>query len=553
MTCASVSGYDFLVYNFLMFNGEKYIEKIIPSLVLGLEIFVLIIDKNGQVLYKNDHLKKKFGNILTLSQLDHYFSFDVCIIKEDEILSHSPLTAALFSKENFFAAVSFEEDRYIFRSAILKSFALNQNKILIISFDDLDTKEARLADLQEEVSELKAVAEENKALKLKAENQSVKTSLTNRVSSIIRDSFNLNEIIQKTLSETLKTLGAEGIAYFNKEDLKKAKLKIDFDEDISFCTVATELVINQEKLIVPVTHEADIVGYLAIKLSAFKRIWQKDEIELVENIASQLAIAINQVGLFNEVEKQKKDLQKTLEELKKTQVQLIQSEKMASLGQLVAGIAHEINTPLGAINSNNDIIQRCTQKLEEGNLGVIGVLKNVLPITQDAIGRINVLVKSLKNFARLDEAEFQEADLHEGILSTLDLIRHEIKGRIEIVREFGEIPKVQCKPNAINQVFMNILVNACQSIEGVGQIVITTYSEDENVFVKIKDSGKGISQENLSKLFDPGFTTKGVGVGTGLGLSITYEIIKDHNGEIMVMSEQGNGAEFLIRLPISQN
>lgn len=541
---------NFLVYNFLMFNGEKYIKKIIPSLVLGLDLFVLVIDKNGQILYQNDCLKKKFGAISNLSQIDHYFSFDVCIINEDEILAYSPFKAAISSHENFFAAVSFEEDRYIFRSAILKSFSLNQNKILIISFDDMDSKDARLADLEKEVSELKTVVEENKSLKQKAENQSVKTALINRISSIIRNSFNLSEIIKKTLSETLKTLGAEGIAYFNKEDLKNPKLKIDFEEDISFCGATTELVISQEKLIVPVTHEADIVGYLAIKLPNFKRVWQKDEIQLVENIASQLAIAVNQVGLFNEVERQKKDLQKTLEELKKTQVQLVQSEKMAALGQLVAGIAHEINTPLGAINSNNDIVRRCTEKLEEGNLGVIGVLKNVLPITQDATDRINVLVKSLKNFARLDEAEFQEADLNEGISSTLDLIRHEIKGRINIVRDFGVLPKVQCKPNAINQVFMNILVNAYQSIEGDGQIIIATYYEDGNVFVKIKDSGKGILQKDLARIFDPGFTTKGVGVGTGLGLSISYEIIKDHHGEITVSSEIGCGTEFLIRLPM---
>lgn len=536
-----------------MFNGEKYIEKIIPSLVLGLELFVLVIDKNGQILFKNDHLKKKFGNISNLSQIDHYFSFDICVIKEDEILSYSPLKAAISSKESFFTAVSFEEDRYVFRSAILKSFAIGQNKIIIISFDDMDTKDARLSELQSEVQELKTVIEENKLLKQKAENQSVKTALLNRVSSIIRDSFNLSEIIQKTLSETLKTLGAEGIAYFNKDDLKNPKSKIDFDEDISACGASAELVIDHSKLIVPVKHESNIEGYLAIKLPNFKRVWQKDEIQLVENIVSQLAIAINQVGLFNEVERQKKDIQKALEELKRTQVQLIQSEKMASLGQLVAGIAHEINTPLGAISSNTDMVERCVDKIEEGNTAVVGVLKNILPITQDAIGRINVLVKSLKNFARLDEAEFQEADLHEGILSTLDLIRHEIKGRVQIIKDFSDLPKVQCKPNAVNQVFMNILVNAYQSIEGLGEITIKTYFQDGNIFITIKDTGKGISEENLAKIFDPGFTTKGVGVGTGLGLSISYEIIKDHKGEITVNSQVGKGSEFIIRLPINQN
>jgi signal transduction histidine kinase len=534
-----------------MINGVKHIEKIIPSLISGLELFVLLADNQGRVLYQNDYSRKKFGKVSNLSKIEHYFSFDICIIKEEEILSFTPIKAAIESKQNFLAAVSYEEERYVFRKATLKSFSINQNKLFIVSFDDVETKDARLTELQQEVDNLKALIAENKILKQKAENQSVKTALINRVSSIIRECFNISEITQKALSETAKTLGVEGIAFFCDENLSKPKFNINFDEDISYVFNSKEVIVSEQKLVVPVIHSASVLGYLALSFGNKKRIWQKDEVELVENIATQLAIAINQVGLFNELEKQKKDVQNALEELKKTQIQLIQSEKMASLGQLVAGIAHEINTPLGAINSNTDMISRCVEKIEEGNPNAVAMVKNILPITQDAIGRINVLVKSLKNFARLDEAAFQEADLHEGILSTLDLIHHEIKNRIEIVKNFGELPPIKCKPNAINQVFMNVLVNAYQSIEGQGTITITTSVDGENVFVKIKDTGRGIKEENLAKIFDPGFTTKGVGVGTGLGLSISYEIIKDHKGQVFVASEVGKGTEFKIVLPIN--
>lgn len=535
-----------------MINGLKNIEKIIPSLILGLDVFVFMVDSQGRILYQNDYSRKKLGKCINISKVEHYFSFDICIIKEDEIMTYNPLRACLISGQNFSAAVAVEQERYSFRNATLKSFSVNTNKLVIVSFDDIEAKDDQIVALQKEVDNLKTLIQENRALKQKAENQSVKTALVNRVSSIVRDCFNIKEIIQKVLLETSKTLGAEGIAFFCTQNARESKFNFNFEGDISFAHGKKEFSVMNSDLVVPLKYGSDsILGYLAVRLGAKKRVWQKDEIELVENIASQLAIAINQVGLFDELEKQKKDLQNTLEELNKTQIQLIQSEKMASLGQLVAGIAHEINTPLGAINSNTDMISRCVEKIEEGNQNAVAMVKNILPITQDAIGRINVLVKSLKNFARLDEAVFQEADLHEGILSTLDLIHHEIKNRIEIVKNFADLPLIYCKPNAINQVFMNILVNAYQSIEGQGTISITTAYDRDSVSVKIKDSGRGIKKENLPKIFDPGFTTKGVGVGTGLGLSISYEIIKDHKGQISATSEIGKGTEFTITLPIN--
>jgi signal transduction histidine kinase len=165
------------------------------------------------------------------------------------------------------------------------------------------------------------------------------------------------------------------------------------------------------------------------------------------------------------------------------------------------------------------------------------------------VTRISNIVKSLKKFVRLDEAELQSADINKELDLTLDLIRHETKNKVEIVKNYSELPMIKCYPNMLNQVFMNILVNACQSIENAGTIVITTSFEDNTLTVKIKDSGKGIAQEKLDKIFTAGYTTKGVGVGTGLGLAISQKIIQKHEGKITVNSEIGVGSEFIITIP----
>ena len=174
-------------------------------------------------------------------------------------------------------------------------------------------------------------------------------------------------------------------------------------------------------------------------------------------------------------------------------------------------------------------------------------------MTATAGDRITELVSSLKNFARLDEAEFQKADIHEGIDSTLTLVQHELKDKVEVVKEYGEIPKIFCYPNQLNQVFMNLFVNAVQAIEEKGTITIETSADDTNVYVQIADTGKGIPAEDLDRIFEPGFTTRGTGVGTGWGLSISYNIIQKHNGDITVESGVGKGTEFVISLPIEQS
>jgi len=259
-------------------------------------------------------------------------------------------------------------------------------------------------------------------------------------------------------------------------------------------------------------------------------------------------------------------VQERTRELREKQAQLVQSEKMAALGNLVAGVAHEINTPLGALHSNVDIFIRTFDKIRAlvsdpstpaevrenpELLKLIDAVDEVNTVSRMATIRIVNIVNSLRNFARLEEAERKDADLHEGIESTLTLVHHQMKNRIDVVKNYGEIPHIRCYPNQLNQVFMNLLVNAAQAIEGTGTITVTTRrgESEGSVVVEISDDGRGIDPENLSKIFDPGFTTKGAGVGTGLGLSIVYQIVKDHDGEVEVVSQPGVGTTFRVVLP----
>jgi len=270
--------------------------------------------------------------------------------------------------------------------------------------------------------------------------------------------------------------------------------------------------------------------------------------------------------LRDHAEELEREVEARTRDLRDSQTQLVQQEKMAALGKLVAGIAHEMNTPIGTITSNADTLRRSLEKLR----GIIGskevpesvrklrglkqvqtVLEDIARINQLASERIIGIVSSLRNFARLDEAELKMADLHEGLESTLTLVHHELKNRIQVVKEHGDIPSISCHPNQINQVFMNLLVNASQAVRGEGTITIKTFREGDTVNVQFSDTGAGIPPENLPRIFDPGFTTKGVGVGTGLGLSICFKIAQDHGGRIDVESTVGEGSTFTVQLPIS--
>jgi PAS domain S-box-containing protein len=263
------------------------------------------------------------------------------------------------------------------------------------------------------------------------------------------------------------------------------------------------------------------------------------------------------------------------------EAQVQQSEKLASIGQLAAGVAHEINNPVGYINSNIGSLRQYIDNVfellaayEEGEAAIddaatrerirdlrqrldIDYLKEdigaLIDESQEGVKRVKTIVQDLKDFSRTDSAEYDWIDLHHGLNSTLNIVHNEIKYKAEVVKAFGELPLVECVGSQINQVFMNLLVNATHAIEGYGTITIRSGTEGESqVWVEVEDTGKGISEENLTHIFDPFFTTKPVGQGTGLGLSLSYGIIQKHGGRITVKSEVGKGSCFRIVLPISQ-
>lgn len=311
-------------------------------------------------------------------------------------------------------------------------------------------------------------------------------------------------------------------------------------------------------------------------------------IENVDVDKAQLAIPVSnetELGLlaegFNDLSRRTFDSQKALKgkiqelekannEIRDTQARLVHTAKMASLGQLVAGVAHELNNPIGFIYSNMthlrdysskllhlvDVAENAPQSLaKEKDKADLDYIKKDLPklisSCEDGARRTRDIVLGLRNFSRLEEAQEKQVDIHEGLENTLQLLAGEIKNRIKVIKNFEKLPKVNCYPNELNQVFMNVLGNAAQAIEGDGEIVITTKKiKPDKIEISIRDTGKGMNKATLEKIFDPFFTTKGLGHGTGLGLSISYGVIQKHGGEILVSSEPGKGTEFRIILPV---
>ncbi len=301
---------------------------------------------------------------------------------------------------------------------------------------------------------------------------------------------------------------------------------------------------------------------------------------LVKERTDELEASNEELEATNEeLYTQKSKLEKTIQELNRTQAKLIQSEKMASLGVLVAGVAHEINNPVNFINSslsglksnleyllgfsnlyselkNNTqaTLEKIEEKEKEASLNeVLEMFKRSVEIIEIGIERTTKIVKGLKAFARSDEKRLEKYDIHESIENTLLILYNQFKDRILITKKFEDLHEIECFPSQINQVVMNLLTNAIHAIEDKGEIVIKTNKPDNNhVSIEIKDTGKGIPQEQLKHIFDPFFTTKEVGKGTGLGLSIAYGIISDHKGEITVESQLSKGTTFKITLPVKQ-
>jgi signal transduction histidine kinase len=301
----------------------------------------------------------------------------------------------------------------------------------------------------------------------------------------------------------------------------------------------------------------------------------------IEYLNSKLKSAFNQIRAKNET------LTLTLKRLKDSQAQVLQSEKMASVGQLAAGVAHEINNPTGFVSSNlktlaeyqEDIagiiteyrglfnllrqeeqeklwsklptlIRKITELEDELDIDfILNDVPDLIRESHEGAERIKKIVMDLKDFAHPGEDTMQTADINHCIESTLNVIWNELKYKAEVIRDFDALPMVVCFPQQLNQVFMNILVNAAQAMEEKGEILISTRGVNGNAEIAIRDNGPGIPEENLSQIFDPFFTTKDVGKGTGLGLNIVYNIVKKHDGSIDVKSRVGEGTTFTIRIP----
>jgi two-component system, NtrC family, sensor kinase len=355
----------------------------------------------------------------------------------------------------------------------------------------------------------------------------------------------------------------------------------------------------QSELLFPIQTQADRIGVIICTHYSLVRPWATGEIELLKAVRDQLAIAIDQAELYAESRAKSQELQHTLQELQKTQGQLVQNEKMSSLGQLVAGIAHEINNPVNFIHGNITHANLYIQDL----LDLIRLYEQFYPQPAETIAnkidtidleflredvpkllesmnmgttRIREIVKSLRSFSRLDESDFKPVNIHDGLESTLMILQNRIRSKstgnpIRIIKNYGDLPYVECFPGYLNQVFMNILVNAVDAVdevyyrnpssESLYEPTITIFTEtiftetqNDRISIRFVDNGIGMPEDIQSKIFDPFFTTKEVGKGTGMGMSISYQIITEkHGGTLSLTSIPGKGSEFRIEIPIHQS
>lgn len=536
---------------------------------------VIITNHNKEAVYKNNTFKRWFPEFSDIKKFSHNANFDICPLETENPENYSPIYNAMMSKEDFSARISYQNDSG--RLQYFDLYSVRKWKYTLMFFSDisaeteLNSSENLNKKLKERVIYLENQNNDLMKIKQKAQAQAIRIALINKVSNIIRGSMDLSVILSSALKELSVMFGTFKAYYasynngaFCVEEVfpkKHADLKTNFTfeedtaETILSGRISTQHSLKEYKeapafkqpvmrIAVPVFHMQKLIG--AIVLLSYQRRELSEELEILEAISSQLGNAIIRAELYNKNVQTVHQLQNTLKELKETQLHLINSEKMASLGQLVAGVAHEINTPIASIKSNNAILAKFLPKIKDEEISLI--LADINEVDREAIQRISHMVTSLKKFVRLDEAELQEADINKELDLTLDLIRHETKNRIEIEKHYSDLPLIKCYPNMLNQVFTNVLVNACQAIEGHGKITISTSYTPKTLTVSIKDTGKGIKKSEINKIFTAGYTTKGVGVGTGLGLAISAKIIEKHKGKIIVNSEIGHGTEFIITI-----
>lgn len=352
------------------------------------------------------------------------------------------------------------------------------------------------------------------------------------------------------------------------------------DNKLNIMTNSNKSGQNRSSMCWPLLVENELVGVISINEDSEEFSFTEQDLKKGSNIIHFTALAVENARLLDQSQEllnQQKKLNKQLEEAHN---QLLQSEKLASIGQLAAGVAHEINNPVGYINSNmaslkgyaSDLISvidlfseyyeqsqsdnielknTLDKKIKDVDLDFIKTdLHSLIDESLEGVSRVKKIVNDLKDFSHVDDMEMQWADLHKGLDSTLNIVHNELKYKADIIKNYGEIPEVECIASQINQVFMNVLVNAAHAIEKHGTITVATGLSNDFVWIKIQDTGTGIPEDKINRIFDPFYTSKPVGSGTGLGLSLSYTIIEKHHGKIEVESTVGSGSIFTIRLPV---
>lgn len=329
----------------------------------------------------------------------------------------------------------------------------------------------------------------------------------------------------------------------------------------------------------PLKHDTRLLGVLCVNRGAGQPVFTQHDEEYGKVMVNLVTIVIENMRLHTDQESRIQHLHEMNRRLEDAQAQLVQSEKMASIGQLAAGVAHEINNPIGYVNSNLGALEKYLKDLfqlvdiyeqaeaqvqDPAVLAQIHALKKKLDLpflredtaalmgeSKEGISRVKKIVQDLKDFSHADTGdEWQEASLEHGLNSTLNIVWNELKYKCEVKKEYEKIPDVECLPSQLNQVFMNMMVNAGHAIGEKGILTLRTGCKEDWVWVEVADNGKGIAPEIVQRIFDPFFTTKPVGTGTGLGLSLSLGIVKKHNGRIEVDSTVGVGTTFRVCLPI---
>ncbi|NJM18592.1 MAG: GAF domain-containing protein [Richelia sp. RM2_1_2] len=420
----------------------------------------------------------------------------------------------------------------------------------------------------------------------------------------IRQSLDIKVIFKTTTQAVRELLEVERVAIYRFNSDWRGKFVADsfkYDEkpviniqpivQPAFSDDDDDDNLPRNETFVPISQGDKLWGLLVAYQHSQPRYWKDEEVNLLAQVGTQLGIAIQQAELLEKTTIQAIKLAQALQELKQTQAQLIQGEKMAGLGQLIAGVAHEINNPVNFISGNLTYVSQYTEDLvklinlyrqnsstllpeiqeeiEQIDLDfILEDLPKTLNSMQIGSERISQIVLSLRNFSRKDEADLKTVNIHEGLDSTLLILKHRLKSNgefpgIEIIKKYDKLPLVECFPAQLNQVFMNILSNSIDALEDklstsssnsaqvTLNIQITTAAINDKIIIKIADNGCGIPKEIQNKIFDPFFTTKEVGKGTGLGLLICYQIVVEkHQGQIKCFSQLGQGTEFMIELPL---